>query len=69
MSTRVDKSYPKGDKGGNEFPLPNHYSADNLHSVWDKTVYEFHKSLKMPFNEADWDAMGTTVTGLREKYP
>lgn len=45
--SRVDKDYPVGDKGGNDFKLPNHYSADNLHSVWDAVVYEFHKNDKL----------------------
>ena len=44
---RVDKSYPAGDKGGNDFPLPNHYDANELHAVWDSVIYEFHTNDKL----------------------
>jgi hypothetical protein len=45
--SRIDDQYPQGDKGGNAFKLPNHYSADNLHSVWDSVIYEFHNNDKL----------------------
>lgn len=45
--TRINDDLPVGDKGGNAFKLPNHYSADNLHSVWDAVVYEFHTNDKL----------------------
>ena len=44
---RIDDNYQAGDKGGNLFPVPNHYSADNLHSVWDSVMYEFHTNDKL----------------------
>ena len=44
---RIDDVYPAGDKGGNGFPVPNHYSADNLHSVWDSVIYEYHNNDKL----------------------
>jgi hypothetical protein len=34
-ATRLDNNYPKGDAGGNFFPLPEKLTAKNLHSVWD----------------------------------
>lgn len=48
--SRVDQNYPVGDKGGNDFKLPNHYDANNLHSLWDSVVYEFHKNDKLVSN-------------------
>lgn len=36
---RFSKSYPKGDKGANAFPLPNHYEVKELHALWDKVLY------------------------------
>lgn len=45
--SRVDDAYPEGDRGGNSFPVKNHYDAKNLHSVWDSVVYEFHKNDKL----------------------
>jgi hypothetical protein len=44
----VDIEFPSGDRGGNDWKLPSHYYADNLHSVWDKVVYEW-KNPKRPF--------------------
>lgn len=38
-TNRVNADFPTGDRGGNEFPLPNHYAANNLHSVWDSAIY------------------------------
>ena len=46
-SSRVDKNYPKGDKGGNMFTLPYHYGASDLHAVWDSLIYEYHKSISL----------------------
>lgn len=45
-SSRVDKNFPSGDKGGNLFPLPNHYTTDDLHAVWDSVIYNYHDSVK-----------------------
>ena len=45
--SRVDPDYPAGDRGGNDFPLPNHYSAAELHAVWDSVIYEFHVNDKL----------------------
>ena len=46
-TSRVNAEFPAGDRGGNSFPLPNHYAANNLHSVWDSVIYEFHESFKL----------------------
>ena len=48
---RYTQLHPKGDNGGNYFDLKYHYGANNLHSVWDKVVYLYHKSVKRPFTE------------------
>jgi len=68
-TTRVDKKYPAGDKGGNEFPLPGHYGCKELHAVWDKVIYEFHKTLHVPLSDADWDAQGAIAARLIKTYP
>lgn len=54
--------------GANAFHLPNHYGAKNLHSVWDKVLYEFKYYPKLPFSEKDWDALGETAAGYVKKY-
>lgn len=38
-TSRVDKEYPAGDRGGNSVSLPSKEGAKNLHSVWDSVVY------------------------------
>ena len=38
-TSRLDKEYPEGDRGGNSFPIPSIDGAKNLHSVWDSVVY------------------------------
>jgi len=43
-STRVDSAFPQGDKGGNEFAIPNHYESEDLHAVWDSVLYTYHGS-------------------------
>ena len=56
--TRINKNYPNGDKGGNDFNLPYHYNAKELHAVWDNVLYEFHVNPKLPFSDSDWDSQG-----------
>ena len=65
---RVDADFPVGDRGGNEFPLPDHYEANNLHSVWDSVMYEFHESMKMPFTSEAWTEVGGYVDILTSEY-
>lgn len=45
--SRVDDAFPVGDRGGNDFPLPTHYSAKELHAVWDAVIYEYHVNDKL----------------------
>ena len=45
--SRVNSEFPAGDRGGNSFPLPTHYSAKELHAVWDSVIYEFHVNDKL----------------------
>jgi len=66
--SRVDKEYPTGDRGGNDFPLPNHYSANELHAVWDAVIYEFHVNDKLPYDEAAWVKLTNTVNKLSSRF-
>jgi hypothetical protein len=45
--SRVNKDYPAGDRGGNSFPLPTHYSDKELHAVWDSAIYELKSNDKL----------------------
>jgi hypothetical protein len=42
--SRLDKEFPEGDRGGNDFPLTNHDSIDELHALWDAVIYTTHAS-------------------------
>lgn len=37
--SRFDSNYPTGDAGANAFPLPYHYTVDELHALIDKVLY------------------------------
>lgn len=37
--SRFDSAYPTGDAGANLFPLPYHYTVDELHALMDKVLY------------------------------
>ena len=67
--TRLDKEYPNGDRGGNDFPLITHIKVKNLHSVWDKVVYEFHTNPKLPFTADAWTLQETQVEKLLKDHP
>lgn len=45
--SRVNPEFPAGDRGGNSFPLPGHYSIKELHAAWDSLLYEFHVNDKL----------------------
>lgn len=45
--SRINADFPKGDRGGNDFPLPSHYSIKELHAAWDSVLYEFHVNDKL----------------------
>lgn len=53
-STRLDKEYPEGDRGGNSFPLPAKGDASNLHAVWDSVIYQYTGYETLPYDEARW---------------
>ena len=55
-SNRYTAEHPTGDRGGNDFPLKGHYSANELHAVWDVVLYTLHTNPKRPFNESSWEA-------------
>jgi len=67
-TSRVDSSYPAGDRGGNEFPLPSVDGAKNLHAVWDSVAYEFTNDYKLPFSESDWKKIGEQAETLVAKH-
>ena len=37
----VDKTYPKGDRGGNDERMPEKEGVNELHALWDSVIYDF----------------------------
>lgn len=67
-TSRVDPSYPAGDRGGNSFPVQTKSGAKNLHQIWDSVVYSEATDMKTPFTDSDWDTIGQEAARLRTKY-
>ena len=65
---RYTKEYPNGDKGGNDFTLKNHLSANELHAVWDNVIYIYHKNPKRPFTSDTWSTFGSVAADLNGQY-
>jgi hypothetical protein len=57
-SNRVNRAYPKGDRGGNDFPLPSHYGVKELHAVFDDVFWEYYGHQVTPFSADDWASQG-----------
>ena len=68
-TSRVDKEYPEGDRGGNDFPLPSKEGAKNLHAVWDSVIYEFTGYGQLPFTADDWTKNGADAQKLVAAHP
>ena len=54
-SNRFNTEFPDGDKGGNAFPLKNHYGVDELHALYDKLMYDGYHNIARPISDDDWD--------------
>lgn len=67
-SDRYTKEHPDGDKGGNDFILKYHYSAKELHAVWDEVVYDYHTSVKRPFTADSFAEFGDIATELMNAF-
>lgn len=67
-SDRYTKEFPSGDKGGNAFLIKNHYSANELHALWDNVIYTYHKNPVRPFTEATWADFGHLSDDLHSKF-
>ena len=65
-SNRYTQDRPSGDRGGNDFILKYHYTANELHAVWDTVVYENHKSIKRPFTEETFAEFGTMTDNFMD---
>jgi len=67
--SRYNDDYPKGDVGGNDFPIPYHYEADELHAVWDKGIYTLRNNIARPFTDSTYQKFqDKTVTPYLNTY-
>jgi len=67
-TSRVNHDYEAGDRGGNNVPLPDQATVNNLHELWDSAVYKFAGYQNLPFSDADWSDEGDYVNELMAKY-
>ena len=65
----MNYDYPKGDRGGNDFPLKSHYGVKELHAVWDDVFWQYFHKQVTPFSEEDWDAQGKNASAMVDKWP
>jgi hypothetical protein len=68
-TSRVDKEYPAGDRGGNSFPVPSIDGAKNLHSVWDSVIYTEAGDYKLPLSSNDWASLSKEAKRLIDAFP
>ena len=67
-ANRYTKDKPSGDKGGNDFMLKYHYSANELHAVWDNVIYQYYKSVKRPFTADSFAQQGEIANELKDAF-
>lgn len=67
-SDRYTAEHPDGDKGGNDFPLKYHYTANELHAVWDTVVYQYHTSIKRPFTADTFADQDDIAVDLKDAF-
>jgi len=67
-SDRYTKDLPNGDKGGNDFPLKGHYTANELHAVWDTVIYTYHTTPKRPFTAETFADQGVVADDLKSRF-
>ena len=61
---RFDKEHVDGDKGANDFPLPNHREVKELHALWDKILWAGYPDEERPFTDETFAAFQTKTEEL-----
>jgi hypothetical protein len=54
------------DRGGNDFPLKSQYGVDNLHALWDTSMYTYYNTSATPFTDEAWAAWFPVVCALAD---
>jgi hypothetical protein len=60
----VNGQYPKGDRGGNSFPIHPREDINELHAVWDSIIYEAPGYPVLPFSDQDWETYGRNASRM-----
>lgn len=63
--SRYAKDFPNGDLGGNWFNLTEKDGINELHALWDSTVYEWDIDLPRPLSNESWDSLTNISLVLR----
>lgn len=42
---------------------------NELHALWDSTIYEYDQDFAQPLSEESWEALGDISKKLREEHP
>ena len=43
--------------------------VNELHALWDSTIYEFDKDFQQPLSEESWEALGNISETVRTEHP
>lgn len=76
--SRFDSAYPTGDAGANAFPLPSHYTVDELHALIDKVLYVERNNIPrvsrlladklQPMADSDWANLSASTSFYQNTY-
>jgi hypothetical protein len=76
--SRFDTTYPDGDSGANLFPLPYHYTVDELHALMDKVLYVERNNIPRvsylsansakPMSDTDWATLCASTNYYQNTY-
>lgn len=68
-TSRIDKNYPKGDFGGNIFPLEEYEGVKELHASWDAVLFEDEGYETLPMDGAKWKHYGHRASKYMTENP
>jgi len=54
--------------GGNLFMLEEKEDINELHALWDSTIYEYDQDLQQPLNDSAWNFLGNISEKLRTEH-
>src|SRR5438552_1827271 len=66
--SRFSKAHPKGDRGGNDFPIQWNNRRTNLHFFWD-TAAGLFKEVKRPMMQEDQTLISNWAKQITASYP